>query len=147
MITALVIDCDGFMFIVCVRVPSQAIFRSRKIFQRMRNYCIYRVACTFQLLVFFFFAILTIDPHSSHFYGTNYGPPAEACVLPHGASFTLPVIALIVITILNDGTIITIAYDRVQPEKTPQQWNLTEVCVCVCDCAVVCCGVVAYCDV
>ena len=51
-------------------VIIDAIFRSRKIFQRMRNYCIYRIACTIQLLFFFFFAIMTIDPYSDFFYGT-----------------------------------------------------------------------------
>jgi H+-transporting ATPase len=45
-------------------VIIDAIFRSRKIFQRMRNYCIYRISCTLQLLFFFFFAILTINPTS-----------------------------------------------------------------------------------
>jgi H+-transporting ATPase len=53
-------------------VIIDAIFRSRKIFQRMRNYCIYRIACTLQLLFFFFFAIMTIDPYESFFYGTNW---------------------------------------------------------------------------
>ena len=43
-----------------------------KIFQRMRNYCIYRIACTVQLLFFFFFAIMTIDPYAPIFYGTNW---------------------------------------------------------------------------
>ena len=41
-------------------VIIDAILRSRKIFQRMRNYCIYRIACTLQLLFFFFFAIMTV---------------------------------------------------------------------------------------
>ena len=52
-------------------VIIDAIFRSRKIFQRMRNYCIYRISCTIQLLFFFFFAILTINPTSEYFYGPN----------------------------------------------------------------------------
>ena len=34
--------------------------------------------------------------------------------------FSLPVIALIIITLLNDGTIITIAYDHVEPSKLPE---------------------------
>jgi len=108
-------------------VIIDAIFRSRKIFHRMRSYCIYRVACTCQLLVFFFFAILTASPSSSHFYGKTYGP--AGCQIDHAGVFTLPVIALIIITILNDGTILTIAYDRVVPERKPQQWNLKEVTV------------------
>ncbi len=38
-------------------------------------------------------------------------------------------LSLVVITILNDGTMITIAYDKVIPEKTPQKWALGEVVV------------------
>ena len=38
--------------------------------------------------------------------------------------FYLPVLALIVITILNDGTLITVAYDNVKPGKLPEVWNL-----------------------
>ena len=43
-----------------IRVTIDAMFESRKIFQRMRNYIIYRIACTMQLL-FFFFGMLCID--------------------------------------------------------------------------------------
>jgi len=39
------------------------------------------------------------------------------------------VISLVVITILNDGTIITIAYDKVIPEVRPQKWDLREVVI------------------
>ena len=37
---------------------------SRKIFQRMKNYVIYRIACTLQLLVFFFLATMCADPET-----------------------------------------------------------------------------------
>lgn len=98
-------------------VIIEAIQRSRKIFQRMRNYCIYRIACTIQLLFFFFFAVLFIRPDE----------------LSHGAedfkNFTLPVIAIVIITILNDGTIITIAHDKVIPDRRPQKWDLREVVI------------------
>ena len=36
----------------------------------------------------------------------------------------LPLIALIIITVLNDGTIISIAYDNVRPSLRPEVWNL-----------------------
>ncbi len=52
-----------------MQVIIDAIFRSRKIFQRMRNYCIYRISCTIQLLFFFVFAILTVNPSADFFYG------------------------------------------------------------------------------
>jgi magnesium-transporting ATPase (P-type) len=52
------ISCIGSVILSAARqVIIDAIFRSRKIFQRMRNYCIYRISCTLQLLFFFFFAI------------------------------------------------------------------------------------------
>ena len=28
------------------------------------------------------------------------------------------------ITVLNDGTLITVAYDNVNPSKQPEKWNL-----------------------
>jgi hypothetical protein len=41
--------------------------------------------------------------------------------------FLLPVIAIVLITILNDGTIISIAYDYVIASKRPELWRLPEV--------------------
>jgi hypothetical protein len=43
--------------------------------------------------------------------------------------FKLPVIALVLITILNDGTIISIAYDHVVPHKYPEKWRLPRVII------------------
>ncbi len=43
------------------------------------------------------------------------------------SAFTLPVISLVIITILNDGTMITISHDKVYPEKKPQKWAMFEV--------------------
>ena len=122
-------------------VIIDAMQRSRKIFQRMRNYCIYRIACTIELLLFFFVAVMFINPNSDSYFGAQ---PKDKCwtvdncdkqptlveqLNAHFNVFTLPVIALVVITILNDGTIITIAYDKVIPEKRPQKWDLWEVVI------------------
>merc|ERR1719390_206049 len=52
----LVLTAPGLSVIV------DAIVISRCIFQRMKNYVIYRVACTFQLLLFFFFAVFSFHP-------------------------------------------------------------------------------------
>ena len=134
-----------------------AILESRKIFQRMRNYIIYRIACTVQLLCFFFFAILCVLPESGYMYGsssdwhygcdlgTSPGTPGypaachakvtdtntlqEACCdsdMQHAGAFTLPVISLVIITILNDGCMITISHDIVVAEKRPQVWSMLE---------------------
>jgi len=87
-----------------------AIVTSRKIFQRMKNFVIYRVACTEQLLFFFF--ISCIFYHPSQF---------DASWPQH---FAIPVIALVTITILNDGTIISVAYDNVHASMQPEKWDL-----------------------
>jgi H+-transporting ATPase len=131
-------------------VIIDAIFRSRKIFQRMRNYCIYRISCTLQLLFFFFFAIISISPTSPTFWGpTSDSVDGDGCTnddsgvsdkandkgvpvcprMANDSSFTLPVISLVIITILNDGCMITIAHDKVIPEKRPQSWAMFEVTV------------------
>ena len=110
----------------------------------MKNYVIYRVACTIQLLIFFFLAVFIFHPraydeiHSrlpNHPYvyqlrgtGTNktsgfrMTPNEEGLTIP--PEFNLPVIALVVIVILNDATIISIAYDHVIPSPLPEKWNL-----------------------
>jgi H+-transporting ATPase len=109
-------------------VVIHAILESRKIFQRMRNYLIYRIACTIQLLVFFFLAVLTILPDSAYLFGNASDANFDGD-MAHAAAFTLPVISLVIITILNDGCMITISHDRVLPEEVPQKWALTEVTV------------------
>lgn len=38
--------------------------------------------------------------------------------------FKLPVLMLMLITLLNDGTLISIGYDNVKPSKYPNVWNL-----------------------
>merc|ERR1719199_2454830 len=43
-------------------VIIDAIYISRKIFKRMKNYVTYRIACTIQLLLFFFVAVLAVHP-------------------------------------------------------------------------------------
>lgn len=38
--------------------------------------------------------------------------------------FQLPVILLLLITVLNDGTLISVGYDRARPSPRPEKWNL-----------------------
>jgi hypothetical protein len=38
--------------------------------------------------------------------------------------FQLPVLMLMLITLLNDGTLISIGYDNVVPNPRPDMWNL-----------------------
>lgn len=87
-----------------------AVLTSRKIFQRMKNFVIYRVACTQQLLLFFFVSCILFSPDE---YNTDWDD-----------YFTIPVLSLVSITILNDGTIISVAYDNVFASRAPEKWDL-----------------------
>jgi H+-transporting ATPase len=97
---------------------------SRKIFVRIRNFIIYRVAATLQLLIFFFIAVLTMPP-------IDYQPANRGSNIPGfpdnfdwPAFFHMPVLMLMLITLLNDGTLISIGYDNAIASKVPEKWNL-----------------------
>ncbi len=77
-----------------------AIKESRKIFQRMNSYAIYRIAETIRVLLFMTLSILVFN-----FY---------------------PVTALMIVllALLNDGAILSIAYDNVQYLNKPEAWNM-----------------------
>jgi H+-transporting ATPase len=81
-------------------VIIDAIKQSRQIFQRMNNYSIYRIAETIRVLLFITLSIIIFQ-----FY---------------------PVTALMIVllAILNDLPIITIAYDNVKYSKKPEKWNI-----------------------
>ena len=86
----------------------------------MKNFIIYRVACTVQLLVFFFVTMITLNPQANY---TCFAEDDPCTGIPN--TFSLPVIALVTITLLNDGTLISVAYDNVTVAKEPEKWNLT----------------------
>jgi H+-transporting ATPase len=97
---------------------------SRKIFVRIRNFIIYRVAATLQLLIFFFIAVLTMPP-------IRYQPAHQGANVPGFPDnfdwpnfFHMPVLMLMLITLLNDGTLISIGYDNAIASKIPEKWNL-----------------------
>ena len=46
--------------------------------------------------------------------------------------FQLPVLMLMLITLLNDGTLISIGYDTVNPSAIPEQWNLPVLLITSC---------------
>eukprot|EP00960_Hanusia_phi_P064836 765932-Hanusia_phi.AAC.1 len=56
------------------------------------------------------------------------------------AFFQLPVLMLMLITLLNDGALISIGYDAVVPSTIPEQWNLTRLFVVAIVLAGVACG-------
>jgi H+-transporting ATPase len=81
-------------------VIIDAIKESRKIFQRMNNYAIYRIAETIRVLLFMTLAILAF----------NFYP--------------LTVVMIVLLALLNDGAILAIAYDRTRYSNRPEAWNM-----------------------
>ncbi|PND55673.1 plasma-membrane proton-efflux P-type ATPase [Mycobacterium sp. ENV421] len=81
-------------------VIIDAIKESRKIFQRMNSYAIYRIAETLRVLLFMTVAILVF----------NFYP--------------LTAIMIVMLALLNDGAILSIAYDRVHYRNEPEAWNM-----------------------
>lgn len=79
-----------------------AIYGSRVIFQRMRNYAIYACAVTIRIVVGF-------------------------ALMAFIWKFEFPPFMVLVIAMLNDGTIMTLSVDRVLPSTTPDSWDLVEV--------------------
>ncbi len=86
-------------------VIIDAIKESRKIFQRMQNYSIYRIAETTRVLIFLSFSILIFD-----FY------PVTA-------------VMIVILALLNDLPIMMIAYDKVKIQEKPVRWNMRDVLV------------------
>ncbi|MBN1856787.1 MAG: plasma-membrane proton-efflux P-type ATPase [Dehalococcoidia bacterium] len=80
-----------------------AIRESRKIFRRMTNYATYRVAETVALLGFISLAVFFYNLH-----------PVTAAMV-------------VLLAILNDGAILSIAYDNVKRGTLPQKWNMREI--------------------
>jgi H+-transporting ATPase len=81
-------------------VIIDAIKESRKIFQRMNSYAIYRIAETLRVLLFMTLAILTF----------NFYP--------------LTAVMIVMLALLNDGAILSIAYDNVHYKDKPEAWNM-----------------------
>ena len=81
-------------------VIIDAIKESRRIFQRMNSYAMYRIAETLRVLVFVTLAILAF----------NFYP--------------LTAVMIVMLALLNDGAILSIAYDNVRYRAEPEAWNM-----------------------
>ena len=81
-------------------VIIDAIKESRKIFQRMTNYCTYRIAETIRILLFMTASILIFQ------------------------FFPINALMLVLLALLNDLPIMTIAYDNVKYSDKPEKWNM-----------------------
>lgn len=88
---------------------------AREIFARIRNFITYRISATLQLLFFFFIAVFAFHP-------SHYEPEDSEEEWPE--YFHMPVLMLMLITLLNDGTLITIAYDYAKASENPNKWNI-----------------------
>ncbi|RDX74152.1 ATPase 11, plasma membrane-type, partial [Mucuna pruriens] len=83
-------------------VIISAVLTSRAIFQRMKNYTIYAISITIRIVLGFM-------------------------LLNSFWEFDFPPFMVLVIAILNDGTIMTISKDRVKPSPIPDSWKLSEI--------------------
>ncbi|KAK9055250.1 hypothetical protein SSX86_026333 [Deinandra increscens subsp. villosa] len=83
-------------------VIISAVLTSRAIFQRMKNYTIYAVSITIRIVFGFMFIALI--------WKFDFSP-----------------FMVLIIAILNDGTIMTISKDRVKPSPLPDSWKLKEI--------------------
>jgi H+-transporting ATPase len=84
-------------------VIVDAIRESRRIFRRMNSYATYRIAETVRVLFFMTLSILAFN-----FY------PVTA-------------IMIVLLALLNDGAILSIAYDRAKPSDKPEGWDMARV--------------------
>jgi H+-transporting ATPase len=91
---AIVLTTPGLSVII------DAIKESRRIFQRMNSYAIYRIAETLRVLLFMTLAILIF----------NFYP--------------LTAVMIVMLALLNDGAILSIAYDNVHYKDQPEAWNM-----------------------
>ncbi|TVU48513.1 hypothetical protein EJB05_08151 [Eragrostis curvula] len=83
-------------------VIISAVLTSRTIFQRMKNYTIYAVSITIRIVLGFMLIALI--------WKFDFSP-----------------FMILIIAILNDGTIMTISKDRVKPSPHPDSWKLNEI--------------------
>merc|ERR1711881_649450 len=101
----------------------EGILISRRIWCRVRSFLTYRIAATLQLLCFFFFSVFFYRP--SEYMPANWEKDPEFMDTHEWPPFFhMPVLMLMLITLLNDGTLITIGYDYAVAPKTPPKWNL-----------------------
>eukprot|EP00475_Leptophrys_vorax_P045124 TRINITY_DN9284_c0_g1_i1.p1 TRINITY_DN9284_c0_g1~~TRINITY_DN9284_c0_g1_i1.p1 ORF type:complete len:1011 (-),score=140.54 TRINITY_DN9284_c0_g1_i1:297-3161(-) len=83
-------------------VIIHAVLTSRCIFQRMKNYTIYAISITIRVVLGFMLIALI--------WKFDFAP-----------------FMVLIIAILNDGTIMTISKDRVLPSPHPDSWKLSEI--------------------
>ncbi len=86
-----------------LNVIVQSIKEGRKIFERMKSYTIYRIAETIRIVIFLTLAVVTYD------------------------TYPLTAIMIIMLSLLNDLPIMTIAYDNTKVREKPVRWDMKEI--------------------
>ncbi len=86
-------------------VINHAIEQARITFERMKSYTVYRIAETIRVLLFMTLSIVVF----------NFYP--------------ITAIMIVILALLNDIPILTIAYDNTRVQKEPVRWNMTELIV------------------
>jgi H+-transporting ATPase len=86
-------------------VIIDTIKESRKIFERMTNYAVYRIAETSRVLIFLSLSILFF----------NFYP--------------ITAVMIVILALLNDLPIMTIAYDHVRVQEKPVRWKMRGVLI------------------
>jgi H+-transporting ATPase len=84
-------------------VIVQALRLSREIFRRMTNYAIYRITETIRVVVFVTLAILALG------------------------FFPVTAKMVVLLALLNDAAILSIAFDNVKASPLPERWQMREV--------------------
>ncbi|MDE2043737.1 MAG: plasma-membrane proton-efflux P-type ATPase [Thermoplasmata archaeon] len=88
-----------------LRVLVRAVEESRRIFQRMTSYAIYRVGETIRILLLLSLSILAF------------------------ALYPVTAIMIVLLAVLNDGAILSIAYDNATVAPRPVRWEMRTVLV------------------
>ncbi len=97
---SIVLVAPGLSVIIDAIKESRKIFQ---IFQRMNSYAIYRIVETLRILLFMTLSIIVF----------NFYP--------------LTAIMIVMLALLNDGAILSIAYDNVHYRNAPEAWNMRRV--------------------
>jgi H+-transporting ATPase len=85
-----------------VTVLSDAVIVSRMIFERLRNYILFRVNCTAVILFWTFIGQIRYN-------------------------FQLPALSYVVMAGFNNFTILALAFDHIVPEKRPLRWEYRDI--------------------
>ncbi|MFX1281730.1 MAG: plasma-membrane proton-efflux P-type ATPase [Promethearchaeota archaeon] len=88
-----------------ISVIIKATEESRQIFERMKSYAIYRIAETIRILLFLVFSITIF------------------------AIYPITAIMIVILALLNDLPIMTIAFDNTRIDKKPVRWRMQRILI------------------